>query len=393
MVMPRIQKNVIFISLILLLVALIAGGKLPYQIFYTVAGAFIISYLWLLKVLSKISGYQRIRKNEFNVGDMIEIESFVENDSFLPVPYVEITDLSLAHIKGVFPKPVIASLIPFETEIVRNSLPLRYRGVYKIGPIDIKISDVFRAFYREIKVYSDVSFRVYPRVYEIKRFDLKSMQSYGTFAVKQRAFEDYSTVSDIRKYFPGDSVKKVHWKVSAKRANLYVKNYEMTGSASVCIFLNFNNNCYDNSIDLEERAIESTASLISYLLYNKVCIEMYVNSSQLYFVKGRDINEFNNFLNVLCEIKTNGTNNNAEIIEKRMRLIPRGSSIIIVTGSINYKEGLSYCGIKEMGYDVVLVYISDNTLENDVLSMINSAGVRLYLVNSDSNIKGVLESK
>jgi uncharacterized protein (DUF58 family) len=390
--MPKIQRNVILITIILLINALVAGGKLPYQIFYTISGAFIISYCWCYKVSNKISGYQRIRKYKYNVDDTIEIETYVENDSFLPVPYVEITDASLIDIKGVCPKPASASLIPFETELVRNNLTLNYRGVYKLGPINVKTGDVFRVFSREIKIYSDISFKVYPRVYEINKFDLKSMQSFGTFTVKQRAYEDYSTVSDIKKYFPGDSVKKIHWKISAKRAELYVKNYEMTGSASVCVFLNFNKDCYSNSIELEERAVESTASIISYLLRNKVCVEMYVNSSQLCFIRGRDIDEFKNFLNLLCEIQTKGNNDIAEIIDKRIRLVSKGSSIIIVTGKIDYKDCLAYCNIKEMGYDVVLIYSSDSNLDNKIISMINNIGIKLCLVNSGSNIKGVLES-
>jgi uncharacterized protein (DUF58 family) len=390
--MPKIQRKIVFLLVGSLLYALIAGGRLPYQIFYTISGAFIISYLWCLKVSNSISGYQRIRKKEFTVGEIIEIETFVENDSFLPVPYVEFSDATLSQIKGYTPNSTAASLKPFETEIVESKLILKYRGVYKLGPINIKISDVFRTFSHEVKVYSDASFKVYPRIYEIKNFQLKSMQSYGTLTVKQRAFEDNTTVSDIRKYLPGDSYKKIHWKVSAKRTKLYVKNYEMTGSASVCIFLDFKKDCYDGSIDLEERAIEAASSLISYLLYNKVLIEMYVNSAQLYYAKGRDIEEFKNFLNILCEIKANGNNDIADVIEKRVRLIPRGSSIIIITGNISYKNGITYCAIRQMGYDVVLICVCDNLIDKEILSAISGAGIRLYLLSSDSNIKGVLES-
>lgn len=390
--MPKVQKNAVFLVIATLLFALIAGGKLPYQIFYTISGAFIISYLWCLKVCSSISGYQRVRKNEYNVGDILEVETFVENDTFLPVPYAEITDSTLSHIKGFPPKVAAASLKPFETELVQNNLILKHRGIYNLGPIDIKISDIFRAINHELKIYSDVSFKVYPKVYEIKKFELKSMQSYGTLTVKQRAFEDNTTVSDIKKYFPGDSVKKIHWKVSAKRSELYVKNYEMTGSASVCVFLDFKKDCYDGSIELEERAIEATSSLISYMLYNKVTVDMYVNSSQLYYTKGRDINELKAFLNVLCEIKTNGVNDIADTLEKRIRLIPKRSSVIIITGHLDYKNGITYCGIKQMGFDVVLIYVCDNPMDNEILSAVIGAGIKLYLIKSDSDIKGVLES-
>jgi uncharacterized protein (DUF58 family) len=392
--MYRFERKVIFTILVCFLFAIILGGKMPYLIFYTISGAFTISCLWCINTSRKLTSYQKVRKKEFNVGDTIEIETFTENDSLLPVPYVEVADLTLKDINGGRNKTSAATLMPSETELMKNKLQLNYRGVYDVGPVKIRVYDIFRVFSHEIMFYSDLSFKVYPRVYNFENFALKSIQSFGTLTVKQKAFEDYSAVSDIKKYFPGDSIKKVHWKISAKRGELFVKNYEMTGSASVCLFLDFKKDSYkgNNFLDLEERSIETSASIISFMLKNKVSVEMYVNSSKLNFTKGRDIKEIKKFLDVLCEVRSNGNSSMGDIIEKRIRLISKGTSIIVISGKITDSDAITYCSSKEIGYDVILIYINDKILDNHILSMINSYEIKYYWIKSDSNIKGVLES-
>lgn len=392
--MVKIKKSAFVILILSYILARFGGWQIPHIMFYMVLGLLAASFLWSGRINKKISVYQRTEQRDYYVDEVLEVSSFIDNDSFLPVPHIEIIDRTEEKLSGDAAKLTITSLLPMGREIVRREIPARYRGIYELGPIDIEIYDVLGVFKRKRRVLSDTRVKVYPRIHSIEKINLKSLQSYGTLTTKQKAFEDNTSISDIRKYYPGDSIKRIHWKVSAKKRNLLVKNYEMTGSAATYIFLDFKKNCYkgENIRDLEEKAVEAASSVISYLLGSSVSIEMYINCSNAYYAKGRDIKELANFMDILCEIKTDGSKTMKDVLEKRIRLISKGSSIIIITGDINEEEAIIYGSIKEMGYDVILIYVGDFEVKDEIKKEIESYNIKLNEIKSHSDVKGVLEA-
>lgn len=391
--MLKIRKSVFLILIASFLLARLGGWEIPHLMFYMVSGIIIVSFLWSGRITKKISAYQRIEQRDYFVDENLEIISYVDNDSFLPIPHIEIIDRTEGSISGEVAKPLITSLFSMEREIISKTITAKYRGLYDLGPIDIEISDALGVFTRKSRIYSDTSIKVYPRVHKVERINLKSMQSYGTLSTKQKTFEDNSSLSDLRRYSPGDSIKRINWKVSAKKNDLLVKNYEMTGSAATYIFLDFKKNCYkgENIRDLEEKAVEAASSTISYLLNNSVSIEMYINSARAYYTKGRDIKELVNFMDILCEIKTDGNKTMKDVLEKRIRLISKGSSIIVITGDINEEEATMYGSIKNMGYDIILIYVGDFKIKDEIEKAISNYNVKINVIKSNSDIKGVLE--
>jgi hypothetical protein len=119
---------------------------------------------------------------------------------------------------------------------------------------------------------------------------------------------------------------------------------------------------------------------------------MYINSARAYYTKGRDIKELVNFMDILCEIKTDGNKTMKDVLEKRIRLISKGSSIIVITGDINEEEAIIYGSIKNMGYDIILIYVGDFKIKDEIEKAISNYNVKINVVKSNSDIKGVLEA-
>lgn len=210
----------------------------------------------------------------------------------------------------------------------------------------------------------------------------------------QKAYEDNTSISDIKKYTEGENFKRIHWKVTAKKGQLYIKNYDMTGSVSAYIFLDFKSNCYigENQKELEEKAIEAVASIAAYLLRHSVSLNMYVNSNNIYYTCGRDTKNIKSFLDILCDITCSGSSSIVNIIESRIRFIKKGSSIIIVTGSMVDDDAEVYYKIKSMGYDLIIIYVSDYKIQYSLINQMRIYDIKIYEINSKSNIKRVLES-
>jgi hypothetical protein len=93
-------------------------------------------------------------------------------------------------------------------------------------------------------------------------------------------FEDQTRMNGIRDYGIGDSQKKIHWRATARRGSLMVKEYEPTVTPIIQLFLNMDENDYRYDACLgsdSETAIEFTASLAYELSLHKSQTGLSVN--------------------------------------------------------------------------------------------------------------------
>ena len=123
------------------------------------------------------------------------------------------------------------SLLPFAGKEFDFRVAMPYRGVYPIGITTMRITDVFgllpmRFDMRRLHYYRQPELTVFPRA--------EAPGSLSADVADEKLFgerylltsESGSSVSGARAYRPGDPLKQIHWKKSAARGELYVKQYE-----------------------------------------------------------------------------------------------------------------------------------------------------------------------
>lgn len=391
--MFRYKKSAIFLILGSFIFALLGGGKLPYFVFYTVSLSVLISYVWTKTVINKLDFSLRTMNEYAFVGDDVEMRTMVFNESFLPVNCLEISNGIIKSITGRTPSGNVVSLAPFDSRSIMEKFKCKYRGYYMFGPVNVSISDIFGLFTWRKQIRCSGSLSVYPRVTVLERFSTKPMQLFGTVSTKQNANEDYSSISDIRKYYPGDSFKKIHWKVSARKGSLYVKNFEMSGSAEAYIFLNLFRNDYNEiyRADIEEKAVECAASIVHYMLMNNINTGMYSNGRNISYVRGRDLKEFKKFMEEFITIKSNGSMPMDELLESRARLMPRGSSVILISPGFSERLIDKIVQMSESGFDVVIVHIGTEGMREEYRKIIEHYDIRLYRIGIGDDVKASLE--
>ncbi|NLV13281.1 DUF58 domain-containing protein [Haloarcula argentinensis] len=109
---------------------------------------------------------------------------------------------------------------------VRKSLPatVSYRVTYtgrgeqRVGPVDVTVTDALGLVTERYTVESETDVLVYPPVYRLGGADAFAR----TFTPES---EDRQSFDRLREYVSGDSLRDVHWKSSAKREDLLVKEF------------------------------------------------------------------------------------------------------------------------------------------------------------------------
>ncbi len=128
-------------------------------------------------------------------------------------------------------KEISFSLLPFSGREFQLPVSAPYRGVYPLGITTLEITDVFGLLpmgfdMRRFPFYRQPELTVLPRA-GIPAFPQEDAADEKLFGDRYLlASERGNSVSGARAYRPGDPLRQVHWKKSAQRGELFVRQYE-----------------------------------------------------------------------------------------------------------------------------------------------------------------------
>ncbi len=220
-------------------------------------------------------------------GQTFSLEVTVRNPARLPLPWLRV----LAHLprrvevdgQHLEYSPYEAILrLPFSLPGRRSAsrkaeASLPQRGLYALGPVEAYLSDPFGL--RETRRSGDETARllVYPQVHALSA-DLRRALPIGDR--RGRSFLDEEThYLGPRAYQPTDSLRRIDWRQSARRGDLFVKTYETVATAATALFLD-PTTARDpwEGIDTEvlERTVEVAASLANDLIGKGQAVGLYV---------------------------------------------------------------------------------------------------------------------
>ena len=104
---------------------------------------------------------------------------------------------------------------------IEYEIELGARGVWDLGPPRVLVTDVLGLFVRSFEPDDSATALVYPPVVDLREDDAVARLLGHDTATDRQAFDT------IREYAPGDPLRDVHWKSSAKRSgdDLVVKQF------------------------------------------------------------------------------------------------------------------------------------------------------------------------
>jgi uncharacterized protein (DUF58 family) len=165
------------------------------------------------------------------------------------------------------PPVFIVDLAPREKKILTWEAEARERGEFTIGPAEVSGPGPFglRPWVRTHR--STVRLIVYPAVFPVSLEHTRGLPA-GSLAVANRLYEDVSRFRSLREYIPGDELRRINWKVSARLGKLHTMEYLPSLYFPVLVLLNLAAPDYplEGRHHLVERAIEVAASLVVYFI-------------------------------------------------------------------------------------------------------------------------------
>ncbi|MEM7333989.1 MAG: DUF58 domain-containing protein [Chloroflexota bacterium] len=253
-----------------LAVCLVAAFILPDRIWNTlligIGGLFVTAYVWAKYLQSGLSGHREVQFGWVAVGDLLEEQFVLSNQSPLPAIWVEVLDQ--ANVPGY--RPATVRSVPARGVIRwRETAVCQQRGQYQLGPWQLRSSDPFGIFtvIHTFPVSNEIV--IHPPIHTNIPIPLPSGQSSGQTRAQQTVHRATLNASSIRGYQPSDPFRWIHWPTSAKRQELFVKTFDLdaAGAIWICLDLRRSVQVGEGMDGTEEHAVVLAAALSAQALH------------------------------------------------------------------------------------------------------------------------------
>lgn len=195
-----------------------------------------LSYLYSRVAKNSIAILREQKAIRIEAYEPITLLTIISNTGRLPIPWLSYTDTSGNLFFNHFPKQLF-SLRPNEQIKISNSLKGYRRGVYTAGPVSVSGRDPMGMFPWEKQFpETQIDIIIYPEILSFHRPPRKGITG-GPSTVHDKVHEDHNQYRGLRDYLPGDPLRTINWKASARFAKLQTMEYSNTLSAPACILL------------------------------------------------------------------------------------------------------------------------------------------------------------
>jgi uncharacterized protein (DUF58 family) len=241
--------------LLLLLFAYLTAIRSAFVLVYGLALILVLAFFWPRQVVRKIQVTRHIEAGTPTVGEAFEESFTAEKTGWVPAPWVEIRDMS--EIAGYQPGRVVSLGDPVTWT---HKGTYRQRGWMTFGPTRVKVQEPFGLFSRETRLNERHKILVYPRIRPMPEFVMPAVQHSGDARMLSSAWADYPPeTSGVRDYAEGDSLGRIHWKLSAKYGQLVSKTFEQPLTSDLLIVLDLQRSVHHGKG--EESTLEYAISL------------------------------------------------------------------------------------------------------------------------------------
>ncbi|MDQ2085995.1 DUF58 domain-containing protein [Herbivorax sp. ANBcel31] len=373
------------------------GGKVPYMFFYTIVVTPVVSIMLTTIAFIRFKYFEELDKISITKGEEFIYNLNICNEDFFLYPYINVSFLTGNIVFDKELQKESFSLGPFAKKTFQFKARPRYRGEHEIGIKSIEFEDFLGIFRLTHKPNSSKIIKVYPRIIELSGVKLKSILLSESHSIPNNLFENSNTISDIRKYMYGDSIKRVHWKLSSKMNELMVKKFDSTSRTNSVLILDLMKMEYppEQNLLVEDTLIECVVSFVYYLLGNWANVNLLYYKDEYTEVKAQNSLQFQGIYDILAKIKFNQDVEIKDILSMHVQNNSlKKSNILLFTPSLNsdlldelYKAKLS-------GFDVTLIHVSPNSAyesdseeKNNMLKELPEIGVNAYKISVEDDIK------
>ena len=384
----------VFLVLACLLFTWFYGGFLSYTTLYVMLLLPVVSLTALVVNLLTFRIGENLNERVFIKGDQAMYRLVLGNESPLPMPYVAITMYMEGRILCSEMKSLHLSLRPFARSTYEYGMPLPYRGRYSIGVRDILFRDFLGMFFLRHKPLERKSILVRPRIriQAHKRIPAAMVSEGNELAGLYEPGND--EMVDIRQYVPGDSLRKMHWKLTAKTGNLMVRDMRNELDNDILLILNVcaSAETSGETLQQEDCLIEECVSQTQYLLQRSLPARLCFWREEPVVLRAIAPGDFQKAYELLAEVKFNQPGQFEDVLDNFVDAGIHRSLVYLFTVQLTHGLIEKAIALRHRGYDLEIFYLLAPLGTNEEAQKTNSSiteqlgrnGIRVHRLKPDT---------
>jgi uncharacterized protein (DUF58 family) len=336
----RLQQPVILVILIGLVILYIVWPiKVVVICLVTLLGITASGYGWVRSLAGHVHATRKLRYAAMQVGDELEENICVQNTGWLPALWIGIEDHSDFPAYSI---GVIRALDASSKAEWRVNLICKQRGVFSLGPWEWVSGDPFGLFAVRRCYAKAQKMVVYPPLAVLPdEFLPRGKQVGDTRPLNQPWVSDSVQVSQTRPYQPGDPLRRIHWRTTARHQNPYVKVFDPEAASRIWLIpdldpdVHTKNQSEDWQDSSEETMILLLSALASQLIHEHRAVGLFAGVDPPGIVLPQRGPAFLwTILAELAPLHTTQPVNLAETLASTRNLISARDLVIVVTPSM-----------------------------------------------------------
>jgi uncharacterized protein (DUF58 family) len=375
-------------SLIFLLAVFIyaglTGASTVVMLIAVILAASGLAKLWSRISLLGIEFRQTLNRRRIFPGEFIDWSLVLTNRKPLPLPWIQVETAlppSLKSNGSHLPDHSLkdgclsytTALWWYRSILWRHRIRATKRGYYLLCPVSITSGDMFGLYANSYTVDMSEAILVYPKIYPIEHFDSTSLTPAGENRTENQHYHDPTRPIGVRDYCPGDSLRQIHWKASARHQKLQVKLFESTVARNSALLLDVesfhkNGSCNEDHF---ETAISMAASLAYHRLNQGDSVGLFINtrladSKQAVSIKpGSHQNQINEILAAFAKTTSSPKDSFEEFIERERTRIPFGTKLVMVVDTLSDALYSLADNLRSTWPDIVILQTGNREIQAD----------------------------
>lgn len=423
-----------FLGALLVLLSFFSAGFFLYAVL-VVGGLWIVAAVWATASLQGLEVRRTVKGTELALGEATEVTLELANRKSLPSLWLSWREQVEVGLDREGPGSCFRNLAPGQVASLSYRLHSTRRGFFRVGPAIIEAAGPFGLVRRFLIDHEARFVTVLPRVVEIGQGWPLGHRPIHQVPRRRSLFEDPSRFQGVRDYRPGDGLRHVHWRATARARRLQVKVYEPAVFTGVLLALEAGQAAYPRgarSRDAHARdifdprlelAITTAASVAQFVLAGDQEVALISNGGDaadrypgdwtggsfrrldevlaetasrrridaprpLEVVPGKGVWQGDLLRAALARLVLSSSRISLpEMLLAELPRLPRSAVVMIITPLIDEALVSAVEALRRSSLEVGVVWIGDPGSPAEVGEMVEIAGAPIYAVGDDHDLE------
>ena len=269
-----------------------------------------------------------------------------------------------------------------------REIPLALRcsrwGVYALGHIEVRARDSFRLVVWEERLSGRDRLKAYPDPIALRRIlaPLETQAFAGSEVARVKG--DGVEYADIRDFVPGDRVRSINWRASARRQTLVVNERHPERNTDVVLFIDSFVDVHGGDRSTLEDAVRAGSALATRYLERRDRVGLVGFGGLLRWLQpGMGLTQRYRLIETMLETGVEPTYTWRDVNLIPARILPPKALVLGLTPLVDPRFIAALSDLRARGFDVVVVEIDPVSLVETGRTEIEELACRLWVLERE----------